>query len=391
MFLIKGGLVKTMAGKDIPNGEVLVDGGKIKQVGKNIKCPKDTKVIDATGCIVTPGIIDAHTHIGLLESTMRWEGSDVNERAKPVTPNMQAIDGINPADEGFLEARNAGITSVCVAPGSANVIGGYACAIKTVGSCVDDMLIRNPVAMKAAFGENPKSCHGQTTKQSPVTRMATAALLRATLSKAIRYNEDILAAEKDSKKNKPAIDPEMEAMLPVVRKEIPLKVHAHRADDILTAIRIAQEFDLKITLDHCTEGHVIVDKLAQYNYPALIGPSATFKSKPELSNKTFKTPGILQKAGITVCIITDAPITLLHHLPIITGIAIKGGLPEEEAWKAITINPAKVLGIDDKVGSLEKGKDADILIFKENPLRVIQAEPEYVFINGVNVKTQTSL
>ena len=387
MILLTGGTVKTMAGADIVDGQVLIDGDKIVAVGKKVRVPRGTEKIDCKGCIVTPGLIDAHTHVGLHESSLRWEGNDVNEGLKPITPDMRALDGAYPNDEELDSSLKAGITAACVTPGSANVVGGTACVIKLYGNCIDDMLIKDPVAMKAAFGENPKSLHGQAGR-SPRTRMSIAALLRNLLTKTIQYAKELDEAEEDSSKKKPSIDPELQAMIPVIKRQMPLKVHAHRDYDILTAIRIAKEFNIILTLDHCTEGHLIVDKLKEAGFPVLVGPSLGSKSKPELRDKSFATPGILQKAGLQVCIITDSPVIPLHHLPLCAGLAVREGMDEEEAWKAVTINPAKVLGIDDQLGTLEKGKVANIAVFCGNPLRDIQAKAKYVLVDGKVVVNQ---
>ena len=256
MLLIKNGYVKTMAGADIENGCVLIgDDGKIISVGTDIVCD-DAEIIDAGGRLVTPGCVEAHCHIGVHNSAMRWEGADYNERSDPLTPQMRAIDGINPIDETFALAVKHGVTSACTGPGSANVIGGTFAAIKLVGKRVDNMIIKDPVAMKCAFGENPKGCYGQAGAKAPVTRMAVAAMLRNMLFKARKYAEDKEAGKE------PAFDIKLEAMIPVIKKEIPLKAHAHRADDIFTAIRIAKEFDVDLTLDHCTDGELIADELA---------------------------------------------------------------------------------------------------------------------------------
>lgn len=381
MLLIKGGLVKPIAGEDIPDGQVLIDGGKIVAVGKDLDVPEGTEVYEAAGCIVTPGLVDAHTHIGLDEEAIRWEGADYNEMSDPVTPDMRGIDGINPQDEAFRLALQGGVTAAVTGPGSANVLGGTFVAIKLYGNVVDKMVLKNPAAMKAAFGENPKGCYGQNGRKAPVTRMGVAALLRETLEKTRRYAEEIEEAEKDDTKKRP-YDPKLEAMLPVIRREIPLKCHAHRADDMLTAIRIAEEFGIRLTLDHCTDGHLIADTLAEKGYPVLVGPSLGNKSKFELKNKTFATPGVLAKAGLEICIITDAPVIPLYHLPLCAGLAIREGMPEDAAWRAITINPARVAGVADRIGSLEAGKDADIAVFSSDPLHDIQAVAKQVFVDG---------
>ncbi len=377
MLLIKNGLVKPMVGEDIPNGCVLVDdNGKIAAVGKEIPAPDGVTVIDAGGRLVTPGCVEAHCHIGVHNSMMRWEGADYNEKSDPITPHMRAIDGINPMDETFTEALRHGVTSACTGPGSANVVGGTFAAIKLVGHRVDDMILKFPAAMKCAFGENPKGAYGQTSKKSPVTRMATAALLRELLFKAKNY----LAAKEAGKE--PSFDMKLEAMIPVMKKEIPLKAHAHRADDIFTAIRIAKEFDVDLTLDHCTDGALIADELAKEGYPAFVGPSLGGKSKIELSNKTFQTPGILHAAGVPISIITDAPVIPLEHLPLCAGLAVNAGLPYEEAWKAITLRPATLIGIGDRVGSLEVGKDADLVIWTADPLTTVGASAMVTVVDG---------
>lgn len=381
MLLIKNGYVKPITGADIPCGQVLIDQGKILAVGETIDVPADCPVYDATGCMVTPGLIDAHTHLGVHEEAQRWEGNDTNEYSNPVTPTVRGIDGINPMDEGFANALKGGVTTAVIGPGSANVVGGTFAALKLHGRCVDDMVIKEPVAMKIAFGENPKGAYGQNGRKEPYTRMGVASLLRQLLAKTKKYAEDIAAAEKDPAKTRP-FDPQLEAMLPVIRKEIPLKAHAHKAYDILTALRIAKEFDVNITLDHVTEGHLIVEELKRAGKPLLVGPSLGSKTKIELAEKSFATPGILYNAGMEICIITDAPVIPLYYLPLCAGLAIREGLPEDAAWRAITINPAKVAGIDARVGSLEAGKDADIAVFRGNPLRDIQAKAQQVFVGG---------
>lgn len=380
MLHIVNAHLRPITSPDIPCGQLLIDGGKIVAMGETVDAPAGCEVFDAKGGLVTPGFIDAHTHIGLHEEAVRWEGADYNEITSPVTPEMRAIDAINPNDEAFDVALRGGVTTAVTGPGSANVIGGTFCALKLHGDNVDDMVIRPAVAMKIAMGENPKGCYGQNGKKAPMTRMAIAALLRETLAKAKKYASDIEEAEKENKA-KP-FDFQMEAMLPVIRKEIPLKAHAHRADDILTVLRVCREFDVDVTLDHVTEGHLIVDKLVDAGKPVLVGPSLGSKSKFELKEKSFATPGILNKAGLEVCIITDAPVIPLNYLPLCAGLAIREGLDEEAAWRAITINPAKVAGIADRVGSLEVGKDADIAVWCGDPLRDIQARTVQVFVDG---------
>ena len=377
MLLIKNGYIKPMVGEDIENGCVLIgDDGKIAAVGAELSAPADCTVIDAEGKLVTPGCVDAHCHIGLDNEGMGWEGRDYNEIVDPLTPQLRAIDSINPLDEAFGLALQGGVTSACTGPGSANVVGGTFVAIKLAGKRVDNMIIKNPLAMKCAFGENPKRCYGQGLKKSPTTRMATAALLRELLFKARNYQQD-----KDAGKN-PAFDMKLEAMLPVMRGEIPLKAHAHRADDILTSIRIAKDFGVKLTLDHCTDGAIIADELALEGYSAFVGPSLGSKSKIELQNKSFTTPAVLHEAGVPISIITDAPVIPLQYLPMCAGLAVNAGLDEETAWRAITINPAVQTGISDRVGSLEPGKDGDVVIWTANPLTTVGAESDTTIVDG---------
>ena len=383
MILIKNGYVKTMAGPDIENGCVLIDDcGKIAAVGEQIETPSDTQVIDAGGRLVTPGCVDAHCHIGLDNEGMGWEGRDYNEIVDPLTPQMRAIDSINPQDEAFGLALAGGVTSACTGPGSANVVGGTFVAIKLAGKRVDKMIIKNPLAMKAAFGENPKRCYGQSLKKSPTTRMATAALLRELLFKTRRYLDD-----KEAGKN-PGFDMKLEAMIPVIKGELPMKCHAHRADDILTAIRIAKEFNVKITLDHCTDGSIIADELAEEGLPAFVGPSLGGKSKIELQNKSFTTPAILHEAGVPISIITDAPVIPLQYLPMCAGLAVNAGLDIEEAWRAITINPAVQTGIGDRVGSLEPRKDGDVVIWTADPLTTVGGASYITIVDGKIVYRQ---
>lgn len=378
MILIKNGLIYTMKGDPIKNGSILIDNGKIISVGKDLEAPIDALVIDAGGRMVTPGLVEAHCHLGLEEDAIRFEGDDVNEMVDPVTPHIRAIDGINPMDRTLQEAYQGGVTTAITGPGSANVIGGQAVAIKTYGHRVDDMIVKNPIAMKVAFGENPKRIYNSQ-KKSPMTRMATAAILRETLFKAKSYLEK--KEDADSSKM-PEFDMKLEAMIPVLKREIPIKAHAHRADDIFTALRIAKEFNIDITLDHCTEGHLIAEDLAKEGKGAIVGPSFGHRTKFELKNKTFETPKILNNAGVKVAITTDSPVIPLHYLSLCAGLAHKSGLDEMEALKAITINAAEIVGLDDRIGSIEAGKDADIVIFDGNPIKDIDCETYMTIING---------
>ena len=368
MLAIKNAKIYPVDGPVIANGTVLIDGKKIAKIGADVAIPAGAEVVDAAGRSVYPGFVDAHCHVGMWESAIGFEGDDVNEMIDPVTPHMRGLDGFNPVDETVKEAMEAGVTCAATGPGSANVVGGTFVAVKTCGDRVDDMIVKDPLAMKIAFGENPKRVYNAS-KKTPMTRMGTAAVLRETLSKAFRYKEQIERAGDDASKL-PAYDAKMEAMLPVVRKEIPLKAHAHRADDIFTAIRIAKEFGLKVTLDHCTEGHLIADHLAKEGACAIIGPSFGHKTKFELTNKTFQTPGILAKAGVKVAIMTDSPVVPLSTLPLMAGMAVQAGMEKDAALRAITLSAAEILGLESRLGSLTPGKDADLSVYDGDPMEI---------------------
>lgn len=384
MFLIKNANIHSMANENFQNGMILVNNGKIIAIGDVVDAPGGVEIIDAKGKFVMPGMIDAHCHLGMWEDGMGFEGADGNEAVDPVTPQLRAIDAINPRDICFKDAVEAGITTVATGPGSANVIGGQFAVIKTHGDRIDNMIINDCLAMKVAFGENPKRVYNSQ-KKSPITRMATAAILRENLIKAKMYIEKQNKALETPDKA-PEFDMKMEAMAKVIRKEIPLKAHAHRADDILTALRIAKEFDVEITLEHCTEGHLIIDYLKEgIQKGVIVGPTLSNRSKVELQNLTFETPGILSKAGIKVAIMTDHPVIPLQYLPICAGIAAREGMDETEALKAITINAAEILGIADRLGSLEVGKDADIVIYSGHPFD-LRSKVEFVMVNGTIVK-----
>ncbi len=367
MLLIKNGNIWTGTGEVIERGSILVEKGKIKKIGKDFKVPEGTKVIDVRGRFVSPGLIDAHSHLGLWETAIGFEGSDGNEAVDPITPHLRAIDSINPMDLTFKEARDGGVTAVAAGPGSANVLGGTFAAIKTAkANRIDDLVIKHPVAMKCAFGENPKRVYSGKGK-SPTTRMAVASLLRQALEKARQYMVKKEAANGDIEKE-PPYDAKSEALLPVLKREIPLKAHAHRADDMFTAMRIAEEFNLDITMDHSTEGHLIVDELVKANAKCIVGPSFGHRTKFELQNTTFETPGILSKAGLKVAITTDCQVTPQQTLITWAATAVKYGMEKEDALKAVTINAAEIIGIADRVGSLEVGKDADIVVWNKHPL-----------------------
>ena len=498
MIVIKAGKVRTMGQEGIiENAVVLVEDDKIKGIGRDLEVPAGAEVYDYSDRIVTPGLIDAHTHLGIGEEGLGWEGRDYNEMTSPVTPELRAIDAINPEDQGLQDAREHGITTVMAGPGSANVIGGECLALKTGGQVIDEMIVKNPVGIKAAFGENPKRVYNGQNKM-PSTRMAIAALMRKTFIEAEDYlhrkkskeNEDepferdikmesiirvlnkeiplkahghraddimtILRigrefnidltlehcteghkiaeeiarsgfpaivgptisgkvkvelkeknqspstrmavaallrktfvetenylAKKNSKKDDEPFERDLkyEALIPVLQGELPLKTHAHRADDIMTALRIAREFSLKLTVEHCTEGHKVAEELAKAGVPAVVGPSMTTRSKVEVRERDFKTAAVLAEAGVTVAIMSDHPVVPVHNLTFYAALTAKAGLPREEAFRAITINPARILGIDDRVGSLEEGKDADLVVFSEDPFEM-SAEVEAVFISG---------
>lgn len=375
MKLIKNGTVYTMDTAGILEGtDLLIDGGRIVEIGQGITA-EGAEVIDATGHIVTPGLIDAHCHLGMWEDGIGFEGADGNEMTDPITPHLRAIDAINPMDRTFEEAREGGVTLVATGPGSANVIGGTFAAVKTLGHRIDDMVVKAPLAMKCAFGENPKRTYHEK-KTSPSTRMAIAGELRTALFKAQAYLE-----KKEGPGEDPTFDIKMEALIPVLKGEMPLKAHAHRADDILTAIRIAKEFNVHLTLDHCTEGHLIAEALAKEGYAAIVGPSLSERSKYELKNLTFETPGILHQAGVKIAIMTDSPVIPEQYLAMAAALSVKSGLDRYEALKAITINAAEILGLDHRVGSLAAGKDADLVIWDRHPFE-LEAVALKVLIDG---------
>lgn len=378
MLLIKNGKIITMSDKNYENGCILIHDNKIVDIQEYIEESDNMEVIDAKGAWVMPGIIEAHCHIGLSEEGIRFEGDDINEATNPITAHLRAIDAINPLDIAFTDAIKGGITSAMTGPGSANVCSGKFVFMKMAGESIDDMIVENDYAMKVAFGENPKRVYSSKST-SPSTRMATASILREALLKAKNYKNKKEEANKHGKYFE--IDFKQECWMDVLDKKIPLKAHAHRADDILTAIRIAKEFDVNMTLDHCTEGHLIPENIKKSGFSAIVGPSLMNRSKYELKNKTFETSGILNKHGVTVAITTDHPVVPIQYLPICAGFAAKAGLGVEEGLKAITINAAKICGVDDRVGSLEVGKDADIAIFTGNPMETF-TETLYTIING---------
>lgn len=378
MLLIKNGKVFDAVHEEAKVQDILVENGKIAEIGENLSC-EGAQILDAEGLNVYPGFVEAHGHIGLDGYGIGYEGADYNEHNDILSPQLRAIDAIQPFDFALKEAREAGVTTLNVGPGSANVLGGTFAAIKPVGKRVDKMCVKKETAMKCAFGENPKRCYRD---KGDSTRMSTAAKLREMLFLAKEYNEKLIAAEADPSK-KPAFNMKLQSLIPVIRGEMPLKAHAHQADDLFTALRIAKEFGVKITLEHVTEGHQIADELSEEGVMLAVGPTLGHASKFELRNKSWTTPGILSKAGCHVSIITDSPVIPQKYLPLCAGLAVKAGMDPFEALKAITINAARHIGIEDRVGSLEKGKDADIVITDGCPFEV-STNVKYVFINGEN-------
>lgn len=413
MLLIKDGTLYTMESEEPVCADLLMKDGKIIRISKHITRTSDMEVIDARGMWVLPGFIDAHSHIGLSEEKTGVPGDDCNETTNPVTPTLRAIDAINPLDSAFHNALAEGITGVMAGPGSSNVIGGQFAFIKTFGRRVDDMVVLAPAAIKIAFGENPKTNYGEN-GQMPGSRMGTAALIRKGLFRAKQYFEKInnlerkLTAEKrrilEEKtkrgdfqtleeetvlKKKSALEEQLmaekdfglESYRELFEGKIPLKAHAHRTDDIFTAIRIAREFGLDLTLDHCTEGHLIAEELAEFGYPAIVGPAFASRSKNEVSLADFKTAGILKKAGVSVALTTDHPVSRIQYLPLCAALSAIEGLGEYNALRAITLDAAKICKVDHRVGSLKEGKDADVIIYDGNPLEIL-SKLKVTIING---------
>lgn len=378
MLLIRNGLIFDAVHREPYTADILVKDGKIAEIGAGLTA--DCPTFDAAGLHIYPGFVEAHCHIGLDGSGIGFEGDDCNEMTDILTPQLRAIDGIYPQDPTFREALEAGVTTVCTGPGSANVLGGQFAVIKTAGHRVDDMIVRPFAAMKCAFGENPKRCYKDKNNYS---RMSTAAKLREALMKAQEYDAKKQAAGDDPAK-RPPLDVKLEALLPVLHGEVPLKAHAHRADDIFTAIRIAKEFGVRLTLEHVTEGHLIAEDLAKEDYPMAVGPSLTHASKFELRNKTFTTPGILAKAGCRVSIITDSPVIPQSYLPLCAALAVRAGMDPFDALRAITIRPAEHIGAADRVGSIECGKDADFVVM-DGPWDAVSSGVKAVFVNGEKV------
>ncbi len=386
MYIV-GGRIITMAGKDIPDGVIHIRNGKIAEIGSReeiiVKPVEQEQLLTIKDGIIMPGIIEAHCHMGITEEKKGMEGDDCNETVEPVTPYLRAIDAINTMDAAFDDAVAAGITAAMIGPGSSNVVGGQFALLKTKGRRVDDLIVKAPAAMKVAFGENPKVNYSGQSK-SPATRMAIAAMLRQELTEAVDYLERKEKAVESGEYFQK--DFTKECWIPVLKREIPLKAHVHRVDDIFTAIRIAEEFQVRMTLDHCSEGHLIAQELADAGFPAIVGPDLTSRSKIEVQNMDFKTAGILNRVGVMTAITTDHPVSQIQYLPLCAGLAVKAGLPPEEGFKAITLYPAMLCGVADRMGSLEVGKDADIAIFDGNPMEVF-TRTLYTIIDGKIVYT----
>lgn len=387
-MLIINGRILTMKNDTYEHGYVQIKEGKIAQIGEMKELPqrferdKKEKIIDVKGAWVMPGLIDAHCHVGISEEKIGLIGDDCNEPTTPVTPYIRALDGINPMDAAFHDAIMAGVTSIMTGPGSTNVVGGQAVFMKVQGRCMEHMVVKAPAAMKVAFGENPKVNYGEKDVM-PGCRMSIAGMLREELFKARQYVEKkkqgkILSSEEDFR---------MECWIPVLNREIPLKAHVHRADDILTAIRIAKEFNLQMTLDHCTEGHLIAEEIVKSGFPTIVGPDLTSRSKIEVKNVSFKTAGIMEKSGVKTAIMTDHPVSLIQYLPLCAGLCVKHGMSMEAGLRAITLHAAEICGVAHRVGSLEIGKDADIAIFSGNPMEIFTTTL-YTIIDGEIVYQQ---
>ncbi len=385
-MLVQNGVVHPMDGPVIPNGYVLLEGNKIKAVGSMDAVPQGWAgpVLDAAGGHILPGLVDAHCHLGMCGDGLGFEAEDDNESTDPCTPHLRALDGLNPLDRCFREAREAGVTTVLTGPGSGNPINGQGLAVKTIGRWAEEMVVLEPASLKLALGENPKTVYHER-KETPMTRMGTAAIIRAQFSKALEYLDKQNKADAEEDTDPPDFDPKLEALLPALRGEVPVHIHAHRADDIATAVRLAREFGLKLVVVHGTEAHLLPELLAREHIPVITGPILTDRSKPELANSTSANPALLAKAGVEIAICTDHPVIPIQHLTLCAAVAARSGLEPEEALKAITLNGARLAGVDHRVGSLTPGKDADVVVTSGHPLDWM-SRVEHVFIDGVQVK-----
>jgi imidazolonepropionase-like amidohydrolase len=395
MIAIVNGRVMTVTQGTLDPGMVLVEGGRIVAIGQELVLPEDAEVYDAEGKVVTPGLIDAHCHVGIWPEGVGWDHSDGNEMTDPITPHLRALDAVHPEDPAFPELVAAGVTTVLTGPGSANLIGGQWVCLKTrPRPTIGQMVLLEPAGMKMALGENPKRVYGTQSKM-PATRMANAAALRAALvdaqnyldkwrhyeEKVERYQAKVQAGDEEAEPPKPPErDLKLEALGKVLRREMKARVHAHRADDILTAIRIAEEFGLDLTLEHATEGYKIADILVAKQVPVTAGPILFSRTKYELREMTPRNPGLMAKAGVKVAIQTDE-MSAVKYLTINAALAVREGMPEDEALKAITINAAEIIGVEDRVGSLETGKDADLVVWNGHPFDY-RSLVELVLVDG---------
>jgi imidazolonepropionase-like amidohydrolase len=382
---IVNGTLHTVSHGVIQDGTLLIDDeGRIAAIGSGVSVPAGAEIVDATGLNVFPGFVDAHTHLGIWEEGVGRAYWDGNEATDPVTPHVRALDALNPRDQGLADARSVGVTTVCVTPGSANPICGQAVVIKTAGDVVDRMVVREPAGLKMALGENPKSVYKPRDKM-PSTRMGTAAVIREALFNARAYMAKQARAEEDVEAEPPDEDLKLEAIALALRRTIPARIHAHRADDILTALRLGQEFELDITVEHCTEGHKVAADLAELGVPALVGPTLASRSKMELRELSFATAGELSQAGVTIALISDHPFVPIQYLPLCGGLAIREGLDELTTLRALTLTPAELLGVAHRVGSLEVGKDADVALYQSHPFYHVQARCLLTLVQGQGV------
>ena len=385
-MLIFNGVVHPVDAPVIPNGYVELEDDKIKGVGPMEALPKGCEgpSLDVKGGHIVPGFVDAHCHLGLFGDALKFEGDDGNEATNPCTPHVRSIDGVNPLDRCFQEAREGGVTTVLTGPGSANPISGQGIVIKTLGAWVDQMVLKAPATMKMALGENPKTVYNGR-KETPTTRMGTASVIRTELARALEYMDRQDKADTEAGTNAPGYDPRLEALIPVLRGELPVHIHAHRADDIATAVRICREYGLQFVVVHGTEGYRVTELLAAEGVGVITGPILTDRSKPELAGLTIENPARLAKAGVEIAICTDHPVTPIQYLPLCAAVAVRGGLEPEEALRAITLGGARLAGVAHRVGSLTPGKDADVVVTSGHPLEWT-GSVEHVFINGIQVK-----
>lgn len=374
MLVVQDGEFHTVTG-GVVRGNLLIADGRIAALGR-VEIPAEAEVLEAGGRPVYPGFIDAHTHLGIYEEGEGWAGDDVNETGEAVTPHLRALDGINPADLGFADALRGGVTAAWVAPGSANVLGGEGATVRTWGEDAAAMVLRAPWGLKGALGENPKRVHGEQ-KRLPSTRIGAAGLLRETLVRAQSYLDKVRVGGDKA----PERDLRLEAVGRVLEGQYPLRLHAHRADDILTGVRIAAEFGIRICIEHCTEGHKVAEELARRGIPAVVGPSLAARVKAELRDRSFRTPAVLARAGVKVALMTDHPVVPSAFLPLAAALAVRGGLPEEEALRAVTLHAAEICGVGERLGSLELGKDADLVVWSGPPFD-LRSRPLAVLVVG---------